>query len=109
VALAAPIPRFHPHFTPTSSPWLNQVERWFRDLADKNLRREIFGSVPDLIARPGVAASLVGCHSQRGARKSGTDQGSTHAVVRVTGCRSIRSQDERSCAAQAVTTRPPAG
>lgn len=42
--------RFHPHFTPTSSSWLNQVERWFRDLTDKNLRRGIFGSVPDLIA-----------------------------------------------------------
>ncbi len=41
--------RFHLHFTPTSS-WLNQVERWFRDLTDKNLRRGIFGSVPDLIA-----------------------------------------------------------
>ena len=42
--------RFHLHFTPTSSSWLNQVERWFRDLSDKNLRRGIFGSVPDLIA-----------------------------------------------------------
>ncbi len=42
-------PRFHLHFTPTSSSWLNQVERWFRDLTDKNLRRGIFASVPDLI------------------------------------------------------------
>lgn len=42
--------RFHLHFTPTSASWLNQVERWFRDLEDKNLRRGIFGSVPDLIA-----------------------------------------------------------
>ena len=42
--------RFHMHFTPTSSSWLNQVERWFRDLTDKNLRRGIFGSVPELIA-----------------------------------------------------------
>ena len=42
--------RFHLHFTPTSSSWLNQVERWFRDLTDKNLRRGIFMSVPDLIA-----------------------------------------------------------
>ena len=41
--------RFHLHFTPTSSSWLNQVERWFRDLTEKNLRRGIFGSVPDLI------------------------------------------------------------
>ena len=43
-------PRFHLHFTPTSSSWLNQVERWFRDLTDKALRRGIFDSVPDLIA-----------------------------------------------------------
>src|SRR3954471_9592604 len=42
--------RFQLHFTPTSSSWLNQVERWFRDLTDKNLRRGIFASVPDLIA-----------------------------------------------------------
>jgi len=42
--------RFHLHFTPTSSSWLNQVERWFRELTDKNLRRGIFGSVPNLIA-----------------------------------------------------------
>ena len=42
--------RFHLHFTPTSSSWLNQVERWFRDLTDKNLSRGIFASVPDLIA-----------------------------------------------------------
>src|SRR6478672_1535769 len=42
--------RFHLHFTPTSSSWLNQVEHWFRDLTDKNLRRGIFASVPDLIA-----------------------------------------------------------
>lgn len=42
--------RFHLHFTPTSSSWLNQVERWFRDLTEKNLRRGIFRSVPELIA-----------------------------------------------------------
>ena len=41
--------RFHLHFIPTSSSWLNQVERWFRDLTEKNLRRGIFGSVPALI------------------------------------------------------------
>jgi transposase len=43
-------PRFHLHFTPTSSSWLNQVERWFRELTGKALRRGTFGSVPDLIA-----------------------------------------------------------
>jgi transposase len=43
-------PRFHLHFTPTSSSWLNLVERWFRDLTGKAIRRGVFKSVPDLIA-----------------------------------------------------------
>ena len=43
-------PRFHMHFTPTSSSWLNLVERWFRELTDKALRRGVFHSVPDLVA-----------------------------------------------------------
>src|SRR6202522_277909 len=42
-------PRFHLHFTPTSSSWLNLVERWFRDLTEKAIRRGVFYSVPDLI------------------------------------------------------------
>lgn len=41
-------PRFHMHFTPTSSSWLNLVERWFRDLTQRRLRRGTFGSVRDL-------------------------------------------------------------
>jgi len=43
-------PRFQLHFTPTSSSWLNLVERWFRELTDKAIRRGVFHSVPDLIA-----------------------------------------------------------
>jgi len=43
-------PRFHLHFIPTSSSWLNLVERWFRDLDDKAIRRGVFHSVPNLIA-----------------------------------------------------------
>ena len=43
-------PRFHMHFTPTSSSWLNLVERWFRELTDKRIRRGVFRSVPELIA-----------------------------------------------------------
>jgi transposase len=43
-------PRFHLHFTPTSSSWLNLVERWFRELTDKALRRGAFHSVPDLVS-----------------------------------------------------------
>lgn len=43
-------PRFHMHFTPTSSSWLNLVERWFRNITDERIRRDAFGSVPQLIA-----------------------------------------------------------
>jgi transposase len=43
-------PRFHLHFTPTSSSWLNLIERWFRELSQKCLRRSSFSSVPALIA-----------------------------------------------------------
>lgn len=43
-------PRFHLHFTPTSSSWLNMVERWFREITDKRIRRGSFSSVPSLIA-----------------------------------------------------------
>ena len=42
-------PRFHLHFIPTSSSWLNMVERWFREITDKRIRRGSFKSVPDLI------------------------------------------------------------
>lgn len=43
-------PRVHLHFTPTSSSWLNLVERWFRDLTTNRIRRDSFESVPELIA-----------------------------------------------------------
>ncbi|MGH9477049.1 MAG: IS630 family transposase [Terriglobales bacterium] len=42
-------PRFHVHFTPTSSFWLNMVERFFRDLTHNRLRRSAFSHVADLI------------------------------------------------------------
>ena len=42
-------PRFHVYFTPTSSSWLNMVERFFRDLTNKRLRRGIFRDVEELI------------------------------------------------------------
>ncbi len=42
-------PRFHKYFTPTSSSWLNMVERFFRDLTVQRLRRGIFRDVEELI------------------------------------------------------------
>jgi len=38
-------PRFHMHFIPTSSSWLNLIERWFRELTDKMIRRSVFKNV----------------------------------------------------------------
>jgi transposase len=42
-------PRFHMHFIPTSSSWLNIVEGFFRNLDEKRLKRAAFRSVPQLI------------------------------------------------------------
>jgi transposase len=42
-------PRYHVHFTPTSSSWLNQIERWFVEITRKRIRRGTFRSVRDLI------------------------------------------------------------
>ena len=42
--------RFHMHFIPTSSSWLNVAERFFRDLTEKRLRRGVFRSVRQLVA-----------------------------------------------------------
>ncbi|MEI6234043.1 MAG: transposase [Planctomycetota bacterium] len=41
--------RFHIHFTPTSSSWLNLVERWFREITTKRIRRGAFRSVQEVI------------------------------------------------------------
>lgn len=42
-------PRFHLHFIPTSSSWLNLVERWFADLTRKRIRRGTFKNIAQLI------------------------------------------------------------
>jgi transposase len=42
-------PRFHMHFIPTSSSWLNLVERWFREITDKRIRRGSFTGVEPLV------------------------------------------------------------
>jgi transposase len=41
-------PRYHVHFTPTGSSWLNQVERWFAEITRKRIRRGTFRSVREL-------------------------------------------------------------
>ena len=55
-------PRFHLHFTPTSSSWLNLVERWFRELTQKQIRRGSFKNVPALIR---VIEQYIETHNQK--------------------------------------------
>jgi transposase len=55
-------PRFHIHFTPTSSSWLNMVERFFRDLTQNRLRRGVFRDVEELIMAIG---EYIDKHNQR--------------------------------------------
>ena len=44
-------PRFHVHYTPTYSSWLDQVERWFGLITQQAIRRGSFKSVKDLVAK----------------------------------------------------------
>ena len=53
--------RVHMHFTPTSASWLNMVERFFRDITDKRIRRGAFRSVPELIT---AIEDYIRCHNQ---------------------------------------------
>lgn len=66
--------RFHVHFTPTSASWLNMVERFFRELTDKRLRRGVFCSVNELKA---AVMQFIQSHNQAPApyiwTKSATD------------------------------------
>jgi len=54
-------PRFHLHFTPTSSSWLNLVERWFSDISTKRIRRGSFKNVKELIM---VIKQYIESHNQ---------------------------------------------
>ena len=54
-------PRVHLHFTPTSSSWLNMVERFFRDLTENRLRRGVFRSVGEL---EGTIREYIDHHNQ---------------------------------------------
>ena len=54
-------PRFHEHFTPTGSSWLNLIERWFRELTVKRIRRGTFQSTDDLIS---VIMDYIGKNNQ---------------------------------------------
>jgi transposase len=53
-------PRFHFHFTPTGASWLNMIERFFRDLSEKAIRRGSFFNVDDLI---GAIQEYINAHN----------------------------------------------
>lgn len=55
-------PRFHMHFIPTSSSWLNLIERWFRELTDKMIRRGAFKSLSALTE---AIQAFVDAHNQQ--------------------------------------------
>ena len=55
--------RFHVHFIPTSSSWLNVVERWFREITEKRIRRGTFKNVAQLIA---AIESFIATHNETG-------------------------------------------
>ena len=54
-------PRFHLHFIPTSSSWLNLVERWFSEITSKRIRRGSFKNVKELIS---VIKKYIESHNQ---------------------------------------------
>ena len=61
VAQPARHPRFHLHFTPTYASWLNQVERWFGILTQREIRRGSFATTKQLIAR--IETFVANCNS----------------------------------------------
>ncbi|MFQ6610262.1 MAG: IS630 family transposase, partial [Fidelibacterota bacterium] len=54
-------PRFHLHFIPTSSSWLNMIERWFSEITSKRIRRGSFKNVKELIT---VINQYIDSHNQ---------------------------------------------
>jgi len=54
-------PRWHLHFIPTHSSWLNQVERFFAEITNKRIRRSAFRSVPELTK---TIASYIKIHNE---------------------------------------------
>jgi len=54
-------PRYKLHFTPTSSSWLNLIERWFGEITRKRIRRGVFKSVPELIT---AIEDYIRCHNE---------------------------------------------
>ena len=66
--------RFVLHFTPTSSSWLNLIERWFAELARKRIKRGTFCSVPELVGAIEEHIALNNAHPKPFAWHASADQ-----------------------------------
>jgi transposase len=106
-------PRYHVHFTPTGSSWLNQIERWFAEITRKRIRRGTFGSVRDLIKTIQDYVRLYNKnprlppHHRASRRRSSAshasisagqraDLSSRHGTGPSSGARAVRERDRRS-------------
>ena len=74
-------PRFHVHYTPTYSSWLNQVERWFGLIPQQAIRRGSFKSFKDLIAKINRFTENYNQHCRPFAWTATADEKHTHAVL----------------------------
>ena len=52
-------PHYHVHFTPTSASWINQVERWFAELARKRLRIPLSGNSKPISAPSSIGTTKI--------------------------------------------------
>ncbi len=78
-------PRFHLHFTPTSSSWLNMIERWFGEITSKKIRRGSFKNVKELIQ---VIKSYIDSHNQN--PKVFTWTASADSIIKkITKCKEV--------------------
>ena len=90
-------PRFHVHFTPTYSSWLNQVERWFGLLEQKALKRGVHRSTAELekaiytSSQPATKSRAPICGRSRPTTSSTTSSASAVAPWSLRGC--VRTSD----------------
>jgi hypothetical protein len=102
--------RFKVHYIPTSSSWLNLVERWFAELSGKAIQRGSFASVPDLIqaildfiakwnAEPQAETSRRGIPLPlaRLMLRRGHEQGRVQPLGEMPSCRQHSDHSRRNC------------
>jgi transposase len=86
-------PRFVVHYIPTSSSWLNLIERWFAELTNKRIRRDSFLSVDDLIAAINEFLAAWNDHPKPFVWTATVDS----IVAKLTRCRQTLEQIQPGC------------